>query len=149
MKCIIHLKIIYLSVMPFGRTVQTPCALTILPTMPRGLREASNASQQGYPKHPLGQKFSLQGKIGRIFPQRENFLKIAFLFPWNGLFPQDMKGLGEKELLQLEGKYLTFPREGKFTSSNSLASKDVWGRLPTTSRKFFTHDYPCPKVSLT
>ena len=26
-----------------------------------------------FPKHLLGQKFSLQGKIGRIFPQREDF----------------------------------------------------------------------------
>ena len=38
--------------------------------------------------------FSLEGKI---FPPRGNFpLKIAFPFPWNAVFSQEMKGLGKR-----------------------------------------------------
>ena len=87
-----------------------------------------------YPKHLLGQNFPSEVKLGesslrgKIIPLRDKFpLKIAFSFPWNGQFSQEMKGLGKKDLLRLEGKFLTFPPEGKFTSSHFLASKDVWG----------------------
>ena len=53
---------------------------------------------------------------------------MAFPFPWNGLFSPGNEGFGKKGLLRLEGKFLTFPREGKFTSSHfCFASKDVWG----------------------
>ena len=33
------------------------------------------------------------------------------------------------EFFWLEGKFLTFPREGKFTSSHFFASKDVMGSV--------------------
>ena len=42
------------------------------------------------------------------------------------VFPGN-EGFGKKGLLRLEGKFLTFPREGNFTSSHFFASKDVWG----------------------
>ena len=57
---------------------------------------------------------------------------------------------------------MTFPREGKFTSSHFFASKDVMGTqralrdrlmsrgkncLPTVSRQFLTRNYPRPKLS--
>ena len=41
-------------------------------------------------------------------------------------FPSN-EGFEEKEFLWLEGKFMTFPREGKFTSSHFFASKDVMG----------------------
>ena len=48
-------------------------------------------------------------------------------FPGNEAF-------GEKELLRLEGKFMTFPREGNFTSSHFFASKDVMGREETQGK---------------
>ena len=70
-------------------------------------------------------KFPLEGKI---FPLRDNFpLKIAFPFPQNGQFSHEMKVLRKRSFLWLEGKFMTFPREGKFTSSLFVASKDVMG----------------------
>ena len=86
------------------------------------------------PSTSFGAKFSLQGKLGRIFPQRENFpsevsfsLENSFPFPLECTVFQWNEEFGEKELLRLEGKFLTFPCEGKLTSSHFFASKDVMG----------------------
>ena len=54
------------------------------------------------PKHLLGQHFPSKGELvefslrGKLFPLRDHFpLRIAFTFPQNGLFSQEMKGLGK------------------------------------------------------
>ena len=47
------------------------------------------------------------------------------------MFSQEMKGFGKKGLLRLQGKFLTFPREGKFTSSNFLPQKMFGVGRPT------------------
>ena len=38
------------------------------------------------------------------------------------IFP-GIEGFGKRDLLRLEGKFLTFPREGKFTSSHFMGGE--------------------------
>ena len=85
--------------------------------------------RQQLPKHLLRQNFPSKGKFWVNL--RDNFpLKIAFPFPPNGQFSHETKGLRKKEFLWLEGKFMTFPREGKFTSSHFFVpQKMLWAAM--------------------
>ena len=71
-------------------------------------------------------KISLQGKIRRIFPPKDNVpLKIVFPFPQNRLFSQEIKGLGKTSFMP-SGKIYGLPSRGKIYLKHFFASENVW-----------------------
>ena len=148
------------------RVPKSPCFLRglnegVFPVFSKDLRARRyrefpcSFSGSPFPKHLLGQNFPSKGKLEgkfslreKIFPPRENFpLKIAFPFPWNALFPPGNEGFGEEELVRLEGRILTFPREGRFISSHFFASKDVMGCFVAKNRAVL-HEVPPTRLQL-
>ena len=84
------------------------------------------------PEGKLGGKFSLREKI---FPLRDNFpWKIAFPFPWNALFSQEMKGLGKRNFYGLRENFWHSPARENLPQAIFFASKDVWGCVPCTQK---------------
>ena len=81
------------------------------------------------------------GLPGPQNPKSSTIWKQQPLGPWNSFpFPLECtvfpgnEGCGKKELFTAWGKILTFPREGKLTSSRFFASKGIWGRVYSAQR---------------
>ena len=95
----------------------------------------------------LRQNFPSKGKLGEFSNFEGKFsLEISFPFPskWP-VFPWN-EGVEKMEFLWLEAKFMTFPREGKFTSSHFFASKDVMGCFETRSACYRgPKPHKCPK----
>ena len=88
------------------------------------------------PEHLLGQNFPSKGKLGefslrgKIFPQRDPVcLKIAFPFPSNGLFSQEMKGLGRRDFYALR-EIFDFPSRGEIYLKPFFCLKRCFGPPP-------------------